>query len=143
MASFEVYDKCEIKKKGVTVETIAQLLKTSLAKYYNDGNITVTPTGIIVKGNLKSIWERAITKAEAKIKIEGNQLTYKVGGDSSLGGWPWVWFILCFFTYYFLGFFTGIFFILFLLDLVEYIISRDRPKRYFEEAFKSVQFEIG
>jgi hypothetical protein len=135
MANFEVYGKCEIKKNGVTVDMIAQLFKTSLAKYYNDGNITITPTGITVKGNLKSIWERAITKAEAKIKIEGNQLTYRVDGYSSLGGWPWVWFIL--------GFFTGFFFIWFLWDLVEYIITRDRPKRYFEEAFKSVQFEIG
>ena len=135
MANFEVYGKCAIKKEGVTVDTVAQLLKTSLAKYYDDGKITVTPTGITVTGNLKSIWERAITKAEAKIKIEGNELTYRVDGDSSLGGWPWLWFIL--------GFFTGFFFIWFLFDLIEYIISRDRPKRYFEEAFKSVQFEIG
>ena len=76
-----------------------------------------------------------ITKAEAKVKITGNQLVYRVNGESSLGGWPWVWF--------FLGFFTGFFFFWFAWDLVEFLINRDRPKRYFEEAFKSVRFEIG
>ncbi len=135
MANFEVYEKCEIKKEGVTADQIGQLLKASLSKYYVEEKITITPAGITLEGNLKSIWERAITKADATIKIEGNQLTYRVDGDSSLGGWPWVWFIL--------GFFTGFFFIWFAWDLGEYIISRDRPKRYFEEAFKSVQFEIG
>jgi len=134
MANFEVYGKCEIKKKSVTVDEIAQLLKASLSKYYNAGKITITPTGITLKGNLKSTWEQAITKAEAKIKINGNELTYRVDGNSSLGSWPWVRFIL--------GFLIPPFFIWFLWNLVEYIISRDRPKRYFEEAFKSVQFEI-
>jgi len=135
MANFEVYGKCEIKKEGVTVDQIAQLLKTSLSKHYNEVDVTLTPTGITLNGNLKSFWERAITKADATIKTEGNQLTYRVDGNSSLGKISWVWFIL--------GFFTGFFFGWFLFDLVCYIISRDRPKRYFEEAFKSVQFEIG
>lgn len=135
MAGFEVCGKCAIKKEGVSVDTVAQLLKTSLAKYYDARKITVAPTGITVKGNLKSIWERAVTKADANIKIEGDELIYRVDGDSSLGLWPWVWFIL--------GFFTSFFFLWFAFDLVEYLISRDRPKRYFEEAFKSVQFSIG
>ena len=34
MVNFEVYGKYEIKKEGVTVETIAQLLKTNLVTYY-------------------------------------------------------------------------------------------------------------
>ena len=135
MANFEVYGKCEVKKEDVTVDSVAQLLKTSLSKYYDEHKITVTPNGVMVKGNLKSIWERAVTKAEVRLKIEGNQLSYRVDGASSLGKWPWVWF--------FLGLFTGFFFILFLWDLIEYILCRDRPRRYFEEAFKAVQFEIG
>ena len=135
MANFEVYGKYEIKKEGITAESVAQLLKTSLSKYYDESTVTVTSTSVIVNGNLKSFFERAITKADAQLKIENNQLSYRVDGESSLGGWPWVWFAL--------GFFTGFFFGLFLIDLVEYIICRDRPKRYFEEAFKAVQFEIG
>lgn len=135
MANFEVYGKYEVKKEGVTAESVAQLLKTSLSKYYDEGTVTVTPTSVMVNGNLKSFFERAITKADAQIKIENNQLSYRVDGESSLGGWPWVWLTL--------GFFTGFFFVWFLINLVEYMICRDRPKRYFEEAFKAVQFEIG
>ena len=124
------------KKEGVTIETINQLLKTSLTKYFNKDKIAFTPTGVIVKGDLKSIWERAVTKAEARLKIDGNQLSYRVDGTSSLGVWPWIWGVLGFFTYGFLC-------IWFFWALVEYILCRDRPKRYIEEAFKAVQFEIG
>ena len=134
MPHFGVYKKCELKKENVTTEQVAHLLKRSISKYYNENDITVTPTGLSVKGNLKSMWERAITKANVQIKIEDNQLFYYVDGTSSLGRWPWVWWIL--------GFFTGFFFIWFLIDLVEYLLSRDRPKQYFEETFKLVSFEL-
>ncbi|MGI5924525.1 MAG: hypothetical protein ACOX9E_11340 [Lentisphaeria bacterium] len=135
MAKFEVYGKFELKKEGVTADAVAQLLKSSLSKHYFASDITVTPSGIIVKGNLSSIWERAVTNADVKIKIEGNELFYRVDGDSSIGAWSYVWGCL--------GFITGFFFIWFVVDLVDYLICRDRPKRYFEEAFKSVQFELG
>jgi hypothetical protein len=134
-ACFEVFKKCMIKKNGVTVEDIIKILKTSLSKHYKVEKIQSTLTGLTVRANLKSMWERAITKAEVSIKVEEDLLLYKVMGTTSLGGWPWVWCIL--------GFFTGIFLILFLIDLVEYIICRDRPKKYFEEAFNAVEFEIG
>lgn len=91
MANFELYGKFEVKKEGVTVESVAQLLKISLSKYYDQGKVTVTPTAVMVKGNLKSFWERAITKSDAQLTIENNQLSYRVDGTSSLGGWPWVW----------------------------------------------------
>jgi hypothetical protein len=135
MANFEVYGKYDIAQEGMTVGKVSEMLKQSLSNYYDEDDITVTPTGVVVKGNLKSFWERAITKAEAKVKIQENQLVYRVNGESCLGGWPWVWF--------FLGFFTGFFFFWFAWDLVEFLINRDRPKRYFEEAFKSVRFDIG
>lgn len=82
--------KMPAKEGGATVDAVAQLRKTSLAKYYDEEDITIRPTGITIKGNLKSFWERAITKAEAKIKIEGNELAYRDDGDSALGVCPWV-----------------------------------------------------
>ncbi|MGH7979587.1 MAG: superinfection immunity protein [Limisphaerales bacterium] len=133
-SSFAVYGKCEIKKDGVTVEEVGRILKKSLSKHYDEYKISLTPTGLMVNGNLKSIWERAITKASAEIMIDGPDLSFRVDGTSSLGGWPWVWFAL--------GFCTGFFFVWFGWDLIEYIICRDRPKRYFEEAFQAVVFEL-
>lgn len=134
MANFELYNKCEIKKNNVTEEAVKQILKESLSKYYESSKITINLSGVSVKGNLKSMWERAITNADAQIKIENKLLSYKVNGTSSLGGWPWVWFVL--------GLFTGVFLFWFLFDLIEYLIARDRPKKYFEDAFNSVKFAI-
>lgn len=144
MPSFEVYGKVALKEGDleddpvggrIALNVAKNCLKNSLEKHYGKGAITLTPDGLALDGDLQGSWERAITKAEVKLKVEGGQLTYRVDGKSSLGFWPWVWFIL--------GLFTGFFFVWFGIDLVKYLLSRDRPKRYFEEAFKSVEFELG
>jgi len=134
MANFEVYWRHEIRSGSISIQTVAQLLAESLSKYYHESDIHVTPTGIQVEGNLKSFWERAVTKAEVRLGLADGQLSCRVDGESSLGWLPWVWF--------FLGWFTGFFFFWFLFDLVEYLLSQDRPKQYFEEALRAVQFRI-
>lgn len=144
MIVFEVYRKIRLKEGDleddpvggrIAINVAKNRLKNSLAKHYDEDDISFTKDGLILKGNLKSPWERAITEARVTLTTEGDQLTYRVDGKSSLGCWPWLWFVL--------GLFTGFFIVWFLVDLVEYLISRDRPKRYFEEALKSVEFELG
>jgi hypothetical protein len=135
MAHFAIYERCEIKAGNISVEAAAKLLKSALSKYYDEDDITISAKGLVVKGNLIASFERAITKATVHLSIEDRILSYRVDGKASLGFWAWVWFLL--------GFCTGFFFIWFLWDLVEYIISRDRPKRYFEEAFKALAFNVG
>ncbi len=135
MAHFAIYERCEIKSGAISVEAAAKILKAALSKYYDEDDIKIGPKGVIVKGNLKALFERAITKATVHLSIEDSVLSYRVDGNASLGFWAWIWFLL--------GFCTGFFFIWFLWDVVEYIVSRDRPKRYFEEAFKALAFKVG
>jgi hypothetical protein len=132
---FELHGNCDIKKDGVTVESVAQLLKLQLSNYYNYGDVTVTPTGVCVNGNLKDIFETAVTDAVVDLKIDGRKLAYRVTGSASLGTTAWV----CFF----IGLFTGVFLVIFFLLVVEYLICRDRPKQYFQAALDAVEFEIG
>jgi hypothetical protein len=134
MAHFELYGSCKASQPGRNLDDLKEMLKKSLSNYYNEIAITKTPEGLKVDGNLKGLFERAVTKAEVQINLQQGNMLYQVRGTASLGKWPWVWCIL--------GFFTGFFFFLFGIDLVEYIISRDRPRRYFEEAFKAVEFEL-
>ena len=143
MVNFEVYGKYEIKKEGVTVETIAQLLKTNLVTYYAENKITLTTAGVAVDGNLKSIWERAVTKADVKLKIEGNQLSYLVNGTSSFGSYPYIILVLVFIFLIISDWLSMVMFFWFADLEVTYLFCRNRPKRYFEDAFKAVQFEIG
>jgi hypothetical protein len=148
MASFECFGKCEIKRDSVTVEDVSKILKSSLSKHYNKNKISLNSQGLRVKGNLKSILEHAITKAYVYVKIEGKLLSVRVDGTSSLGGLPWVWFWLGLISVWLgvwlpLDFLAAFFFAGFVSDLVLYIICRDRPKMYFEDAFKMVEFELG
>lgn len=143
MSKFEIYRKCQIKNEGVTGETIAQLLKSSLAKHYNESDISVIPTGIIIKGNLKPFPELVATEAVAHIKIEGNQLSYQVDGTSSLVEGSWICLALSLLLGFFgLTFFSNLLIGAYIAFFVSYLISRDRPKQYFDEAFKAVQFDI-
>lgn len=134
MPNFEINEKCEIERNNVTTDEVIQLLQYSLSKYYNEGDITITSNGITIDGDLSSFWERAITNANATIKIDNNKLIYKVEGSSNLGRWPCFWLIISFFVLPFI--------IFFIIDLVEFTIGKDRPKYYFEEAFKYVKFEL-
>lgn len=134
MPSFELYERYEI-KDGMTTVQVANIIKTSLELHYDEGKITVTPTGVRVNGNLNGSWERAITKAEINLDIVDKCLICHVKGNASLGKIPWIW--------AFLGLFTGIFFAIFLFDLVEYLLCRDRPKQYIREILDALRFKIG
>ena len=163
MPSFEVYGKCAIRKQGVTVQEVADLLKRILSKHYAESKLSITPTGLVVKGDLKSGWERAFTEAKVEITIQGNQLSYRAEGCSYVGKWPFVvstvfqvglsvlllvglvkhveeswWSLLI--ALLLLGMLINPF-----ADLVWFVIStcRGLPKKYFEDAFKAVEFEVG
>lgn len=135
MASFEVFGKFELKTDGVALDHIAFSLKQHLSSHYYANKINYTQDGLHIRGNLSDIFEQAVTDAVVKLKIEQKQFTYVVTGTSSLGKWAWFWFII--------GFFTGFGMVFFGIMLIEYIICRDYPKHYFEEAFKAIQFEFG
>jgi hypothetical protein len=134
MARCDTYGRFRLKKE-VTVDFVAALLKQELSKHYAESNITITATGIQVKGSLSDFWETAAIDASATVEIRDDELTYRVVGTASLPKWAWV---LCV-----LGFVTGVFFVAFAFVAVEYLICRNRPKQYFDEAFDAVRFEIG
>ena len=132
MPNFQVNRKCKIREDVVSPKTVALAVKDDLSKYYYPQDIVVTEAGsIIVKGDLSGDWEGGVTTAEVSIKIADGQLTYRVDGRSALGKSTWVWFIL--------GFVVVFCFIGFALNLIEYLISKDRPKQVFEEVFQSIQ----
>lgn len=85
---------------------------------------------------------QAVTSAVVRIEVVGNELTYRVDGATSLGVWLWVFFGLAFASMVLWGYW-GFFLIWFLCDVTSYFICRDKPKQYFEDAFKAVQFELG
>lgn len=133
MGNFVVYQKCKI-KSDISFEAILHEIKRNILKNYKQENVTTTSNGLLISGNLTGAWERAITEARVRIEInDDNQLVYKAEGSTSIGAWSWVWAIL--------GLFTGFFFAFFLYDLITYIISRDKPKVYFEEAFRAMCYE--
>jgi hypothetical protein len=143
VANFEVFGKCDVKKHGQTIETITELLRSSLSKHYEIKDLTATPTGLTVNGDIKSFWERAITVADVQVRLESNELSYRVSGSSTLGKWPYIWFVVGVLVNVLFGF-GGYFFIGWAVGTgIEYLICRDRPKQYMEQAFKAVQFEIG
>lgn len=142
MASFEVFGKFAIKKPVVTVESAVQIIKGSLSRHYNANKIRTTSNGLTLKGNLKAFAAQAVTNAVVRVEIVGGELTYRVDGSASLGVWPWVFFGLAFVSSVLWGYW-GFFLIWFLCEVVSYFICRDKPKQYFEDAFKAVQFELG
>jgi len=126
--------KCPIQKDEITQEWAYAKVKESLEKHYSSDDISIGSEGVSVSGNLSASFERAITNANVRVSIEDGHLSYRAAGKASIGKWAYVWF--------FLGCFTGVFLIWFGMDLFLFIISRDRPKQHFEEAFKAIEFEV-
>ena len=137
MGRFQVSKVISLNTDGVDPEKPYGILTSELYKYFDVKKIKKVDadnlSDIKFKGNLKGFWERAITRAEITINIKDNHLKLKAEGTSSLGAWPWLWF--------FLGFVTVLLFLFFLIDLIEFLICRDRPKQYFEEIFKAIEYE--
>lgn len=134
MATFEVHNKIVLQRKDVTEQKLYQILTSSLSHHYSLSDISLDETGLHVDGNLTETFERAITKAEATLTIEGDMLCYRVTGTSSLGKWPWIFLAM--------GFFTGILFAISLYMAVIFLLSRQKTKEYFEDAFQAVKFEV-
>lgn len=133
MGSFELYETLDINTAEITTSFVAQSLKTSLSKYYKDSDIKIKDDGLSIQGNLSSFWERAVTKADIQIKLFESSVTLQAVGTTSIGTLPWIWLVLGMFSY---GFFS----IWFLIDLIEYLICRDRPKKYLKDAFLGLKY---
>ncbi|MBE1162796.1 hypothetical protein [Dyella acidiphila] len=143
MATFEVLQKCCLKKTDVSQIVIVEIIKKSLCKHYAGRHINPTSDGLIVQGDLQAFGARAITAAEVKFRIEDGELTYRVVGSVSFGKWPWAWLALFFVVNVIWGYESLFILGLFSADAISYFLSRDKPKQYFENAFKAIQFEIG
>lgn len=146
MSKFEVYGKHDIRKDGVTVESVAKMLADKLAKHYGSGKVVFSPTGVTIDGNLSSFsgeYEMAVTKAEAKIEINGDQLLYRVTGDTSVGKYPFILVALGMAYNFFVDKHAEFLYVIAGLIVFIFAISRDRPKQYFEDAIREIQFEIG
>lgn len=137
MGRFQVSKVISLNTDGVDPEKTYGILTSELYKYFDVKKIEKVNADNLInikfKGNLKGFWERAITCAEITINIKDDHLKLKAEGTSCLGAWPWLWFVL--------GFVTVFLFLFFLIDLIEFLICRDRPKQYFEEIFKSIEYE--
>lgn len=140
MPGFEVLGKCEV-NPGVTTESVLKIMQDGLSKYYKQKDIKLTESSLVVSGDLKGVFERAITEAEATVEIVDGQLSYRAVGETSLGGWPWFWLFvdLC---ANIVGIKEPIFTAIFLFFLIEYIVCSDRPKKYFEQIFELIKFRV-
>lgn len=96
-----------------------------------------------MQGDLEAFAARAITDANVKVRIEDGELSYRVDGSASMGKWPWVCITLFFIVEVIWGYESLFILGLFSADVVSYFICCDKPKQYFEEAFKAIQFEVG
>lgn len=141
MSNFVVLRRHDIKARNLSTEKVLHMLKAHLGKYYTPGNIKfifpdgnkkLPPTGLRINGHLDASYERAVTKAQVQVWISGNQLSYHVDGPTSIGKWSYIWL--------FLGFFTGIFFILYSFNETKFWFGHLRPKVHLEEAFDVVLF---
>jgi hypothetical protein len=143
MAKFEVLRKCLLKNAGASQQEIVNLIQKSLSKHYANRHIKPTSDGLAVQGDLEAFAARAITYATVKVRIEDGELSYRVDGSASMGKWPWVWITLFFIVDVIWGYESLFILGLFSADVVSYFICRDKPKQYFEDAFKAIQFEVG
>jgi hypothetical protein len=143
MAKFEVLQKCRLKNSGASQQEIVNLIQKSLSKHYASRHIKPTSDGLVVQGDLEAFAARAITDAIVKIRLEEGELSYRVDGSASMGRWPWVWITLFFIVDVIWGYESLFILGLFSADVVSYFICRDKPKQYFEDAFKAIQFEFG
>jgi hypothetical protein len=143
MAKFEVLQKCVLKKTEVSRQEIVETIQKSLSKHYASRHIKPASDGLVVQGDLQAFGARAITAANVKIQIEQGELSYRVDGSASFGKWPWFWLALFFIVNVIWGYESLFILGLFSAEVVSYFLCRDKPKQYFEEAFKAVQFEVG
>ena len=138
MPSFEINRKITPKDPQTTTEQVVEVLKDRLSQHFRDHEIKITETGLSVKGDLKGSFQRAITKAETQVNSnDDGEIIVKSSGSVGLGTvLPLLCIALGFVT---AGFFWGVFLVL----LVDYYLSRDKPKEYFEEAMENTAFEFG
>jgi hypothetical protein len=136
MATFELYGKFDIKNKNVTINKASTILEASLRKHYE--KVAMTTTGVYINGPFKPWYCFCKTKADVKFSIENNQLLYRVNGTCKLSEFTYVWGIMGLIPVVILQFFL----IVFIFDVIEFIINKDKPKKVFEEAFKAVDFEV-
>lgn len=142
MAKFVVLQKCLLKRTEVAQLEIVESIKKSLSKHYASRHIKPTAHGLVVQGDLQAFGARAITAAEVKIRIEDGELSYRVDGSASFGKWPWTWLALFFIVNVIWGYESLFILGLFSADAISYFLNRDKPKQYFEEAFRAVQFDV-
>ncbi|MBL4653986.1 MAG: SHOCT domain-containing protein [Flavobacteriales bacterium] len=140
MANFELYESFQISNKAVTVEQIALTMRGSLLNMYEFTNTELTPSGVSVKGDIKGWFSRAKTKAEAKITLQGSQALIEVKGKCSIGILPWIELVLWILL---ISSPAGwVFFGMFVVEVLEYISSKDKPKQSFEDALKAVKHKL-
>jgi hypothetical protein len=143
MAKFEVLQKCLLKKPEVSQQEIVETIRKTLSKHYASRHIKPTLHGLVLQGDLQAFGARAITAADVEIRIEDGQLAYRVDGSASFGKLPWVWLALFFIVNVIWGYESLFILGMFSAEVVSYFLCRDKPKQYFEEAFKAIQFEVG
>lgn len=113
---------------------IRRYLIDRICKIWDVGlsDIKVAPNeSFSFKANLKEFFDRAITNLTISTIPEKDDLVIKAEGEISMGKLPWVFLGI--------GFFTGIGFALFAASYIEYALSKNKPKRYLEEIFNSVE----
>lgn len=134
MVTFEIRDKFELASPHTSLEAVYQTIIEVLGKSYNSGSISAGEDGgLVLKGDLTGSFERALTKATARVWIENNTLHYCAEGTVSLGVWPWIWLGV--------GLFTGVALGIYLYMLISYLSSKRKPKACFEDAFKAILYK--
>lgn len=129
-----MHRKFELSREDISIEKAYDHLFTSLEQYFDISEITETGDGFNIEGNLKGLFERALTDASLELRTNGKMLSCEVTGTVRFGKWPWVWLLV--------GLFTGVAIGVFLGMLASYLLSKSKPKACFENAFETLEFKM-
>lgn len=133
MSSFEIIGKHPTSKKTNKAEII-NLVKKSLLKNYDEKTIQTNGNGLTVTGFTKGFFEHAYTNAKIEIIINENEIVYRGNGTVTPGKFPWFKILL--------GLIPSlqIFLVWAVSNWIEFIISKEKPRQYFKDALKSIEW---
>ena len=127
-----------------TLVKIRKYIYKELLRYFKAYNIS---NKLTINGNIKGIFQRAITKAKIDVEYDNNsnQIIMRCKGSSSLGIYPLIILgiavighIICSSIMFTASFFTGLFFY-FLFELTFFLICKNNPKQFIENIFSLVE----
>jgi len=96
---------------------------------------------ISFRANLKDTFEHAVTDITISTRPEQEGLVIKAEGEVTFGRAPWVCFFIGIAGEFFSRIVAGVGLTFFLIFLIEYLLSKNNPKKYLEDIFNSLEYQ--